>query len=134
MGEEDPMDEMGDVLNGTAPPPQTPKKQNKPFRSQTCRVSMYEWPEEATKGGPRMVRDVSLYLEGNGKLWIHWRDVEWLIRCLWINQQLKGVADVASDDEGPDARESMEPDLTPDKCPRPQDAEGFLFDKWASPP
>ena len=86
------------------------------------------------KGGSQIVRDVSLYFEGNGKLWIHSGDLEWLVRSLWIHQQLKGVADVGSDDEGPDAPESMEPDQTPEKCPRPQEAARNLYAKWDEAP
>ena len=60
--------------------------------------------------------------------------MEWLARSLWIKHQLKGVADVASDDEGPDGRGSMEPDLTPEKCPRPQGPDVYLGidEKWSS--
>ena len=86
------------------------------------------------KGGTRIVRDVSLYLEGNGKFWIHTNALEWLVKSLFIQQQLKGVADVGSDDEGPDAHDSMEVDMTPEKRPQPQRCEGHLNDKWADAP
>ena len=67
-------------------------------------------------------------------LWIDAKDLEWLVRSLWIYQQLGGVADVGSDDEGTEAPKSMEPDLTPEKCPRPQEAAGNLYDKWGDAP
>ena len=95
---------------------------------------MNEWPKETMPGSAGIMRDVVLYLEGNGKLWIHKDDVEWLVRSLWTHQQLKGVAAVASDDEGPDAPKSMEPDLTPEKCPQSQEAAGNLYDKWGEAP
>ena len=86
------------------------------------------------KGSAKIVREVRVLLEGNGKLWIHNGDLEWLIRSLWIHQQLKGVADVASEDEGPDAPKPMEPDLTPEKCRRPEEDAGPLYDKWGTEP
>ena len=125
------MNEMG------AMPIETPdKKQSKKntFVNQVCRIRMSEWPEEAMKGKSKIVRDVSLYLEGNGKLWIHTNALEWLVKSLFIQQQLKGVADVGSDDEGPDAAESMEPDQTPEKCPRPQEAAGNSHARWDEAP
>ena len=81
-----------------------------------------------------MVRKVAVYLEGNGKLWIQDRDLEWLIRSLFIYQQLKGVDHVASDDEGPDAPQSSEPDLTPEKIPQAEEAAGNLYEKWGEAP
>ena len=69
---------------------------------QVVRVPMNEWPEEAIKGGASGVRQVSLYLEGSGKLWIHWTDLEWLLKSIWIHHQLQECDFEASDDEGPD--------------------------------
>ena len=111
--------------------------------SQVCSVSMSEWPEEGLHSddeivgdvnGALSVRDVNLYLGGRGKLWIHAKDVDWLVRSRWIQQQLTEVADVRSDDEGPDAPKSMEPEMTPEKCPEPRRAAGHLHDKWATAP
>ena len=84
---------------------------------------MNEWPEEAIKGGASGVRQVSLYLEGTRKLWIHWTDLGWLLKSIWINHQLKGVADVASEDEGPGAGQSRDTLQTPEKHPRPLEGE-----------
>ena len=61
------MNEMG------AMPIDTPeKKQHKQitFPNQVCRIRMSEWHEEAMKGKSKIVRDVSLYLDGDGKLLI----------------------------------------------------------------
>ena len=90
--------------------------------SQVSRIRMPEWPEDAREGRPEIMRDVSVVLSGHRALWIHTKDLEWLVRSLWIHQQLKGVADVGSDDACAEGHKSMEPDLTPEKCPRPQEA------------
>ncbi len=67
-------------------------------------------------------------------LWIHSDDLEWLIRFLVIQQQLKGVPVVAEDDEGPDAAEAMEYVMTPEKCQQPKKYNGHLSEKWAEAP
>ena len=90
-----------------------------------------EWPPEATTGITNRERQVSVYLEGNGKLWLFKGDLEWLVRSLWIQQQVKGVEAVGSDDECPD---SMEADMTPEKRPQPREDAGHLHDKWADAP
>ena len=102
--------------------------------SQVCRFVMKEWPPEATTGSVRIERRVAVYLEGNGKLWIHKDDLEWLIRSLCIQQQVKGVSVVASDDEGPDAHDNMEAVMTPEKRPPRQQCDGYLHDKWSEKP
>ena len=56
------------------------------------------------------------------------------IRSLRVQQQLKGVCDVASDDEGPDNPKSMEDDMTPEMRPQPQEIAGHLYDKWDTAP
>ena len=89
---------------------------------------MKEWPPETITGNDRIERKVVVYLEGTGKLWINRVDINWLIRTLYIQQQLKGVAIVASDDEGCDAT------VTPGQRPKPQECEGHLHDKWDTPP
>ena len=130
----DPMDEMG-VLEEPETNKQPTRKKKIPFRGQAVHTRMSEWPKEAITGGACMVmRDVSIYLEGQTRLWLHTKDVEWLIRSLWIQQQLKGVGDVASDDEGPDSPKSMEDDMTPEKRPQPQEIAGHLYDKWDTAP
>ena len=95
---------------------------------------MNEWPQEALKGGQIIVRLVHLYLDGTGKLWVHTKDIEWLIRSIWINHQLKGVPDVASDDEGPGSGQSSETIYTPEKRQRQLEPEGYLYDKWGEAP
>ena len=87
-----------------------------------------------TRDSPNIDRIVSVYLEGNGKLWIHKDDLEWLVRSLWIQQQVKGVAAVASDDEGPDAHDNKEAVMTPEKRPQRQQCDGYLHDKWSEKP
>ena len=69
---------------------------------QVVRVPMNGWPEEAIAGDANAVRQVSLYLEGTRKLWIHWADLEWLLKSIWIHRQLQEGDFEASDDEGPD--------------------------------
>ena len=129
-------DPMNEIVANDPEARKTPKKTRR-FVSQVHPIRMPEWPEEAREGRPRIMRDVSVYLEGQGRhrrLWIHTKDLEWLVRSLWIYQQLGGVADVGSDDAGTEAPKSMEPDLTPEKCPRPQEAAGNFYDKWAAAP
>ena len=96
---------------------------------------MPEWPPEAlTEGEAPTPRPVLLLVEGRGQLWIHSDDLEWLIRFLMIQQQLKGVPAVAEDDEGPDAAEAMDFEMAPEKCPQPKTDNGHLSDKWAEEP
>ena len=67
-------------------------------------------------------------------LWLHSDDLEWLIQFLVIQQRLKGVPAVAEDDEGPDAAERMDFEMTPEKCPEPLQDKGHIYDKWAVAP
>ena len=74
---------------------------------------MPEWPPEALTGSEvPNPRAVSVFVDGSGTLWLHKDDLEWLIRFLVIQQQLKGVAAVDSDDECPDAPKRMELGMT----------------------
>ena len=96
---------------------------------------MPDWPPEALTGGEvPNPRAVSVFIEGSGMLWLHSDDLEWLIRFLVIQQQLKGVPVVADDDEGPDAAERMDFEVTPEKCPQPEKDYGHMFDDWDSAP
>ena len=105
------------------------------FVSQVVRLTMPEWPPEALTGSEVQVpRAVSVFVEGSGTLWLHSDDLEWLIRFLVIQQQLKGVPVVAEDDEGPDAAESMDFVMTPEKCSQPKNNNGHISDKWAEEP
>ena len=134
------MDEMDVMEEPEAIHPETneqKKKKNKKgiaFDSQICRFEMSEWPREASTGGVQIVRRVAVYVEGTGKLWIDKNDLEWLPRTLFIQQQIKGVSAVASDDEGPDAHVNMEAVMTPEKRPQRQQCDGYLHDKWGSAP
>ena len=125
----DPMDEMGcNDLTDCQIEPRIPKKKGRSFRCQVSHICMSEWPTEAMIERDTFIeRKVCVYVEGTGKLWVHTNDLEWLVRSLWIIQQLKGVDDVASDDEGPDAPKRTDPFLTPEKCPRPQEDAGHFF-------
>ena len=116
----DPMDEM-EADAEPQPPRHTTKSK---FKKQVSTIVMKEWPDKPTS----LEREVAVYLEGSGKLWIKKEDLDWLIRTLYIQQQLKGVGIVASDDEGSDAI------VTPEKRPKPQECEGHLHDKWDTPP
>ena len=60
-------------------------------------------------------------------LWLHSDDLEWLIRFLVIQQQLKGVPVVAEDDEGPDAAETMDFVMTPENFPQPKKDNGHII-------
>ena len=105
------------------------------FVSQVVRITMPEWPPEALTGSEvPETRAVSVFVEGTGVLWIHSDDLEWLIRFMMIQQQLKGVPAVAEDDEGPDAAERMDFEMTPEKCPEPKKDKGHIYDKWAEEP
>jgi len=95
---------------------------------------MSEWPRDASTDRVQAVRCVAVYIEGTGKLWIDKNDLEWLLRCLFIQQQVKGVSVVASDDEGPDAHDNMEAVMTPEKRPQRQQCDGYLHDKWGEKP
>ena len=108
--------------------PQPPRHTFSSFPKQPSTFVMSEWPPETITGNVIVEREVAVYLEGSGKLWIKKEDINWLIRTLYIQQQLKGVAIVASDDEGSDAI------VTPEKRPKPQECEGHLHDKWDTPP
>ena len=96
---------------------------------------MPEWPPEALTGSEVQVpRAVSVFAEGSGTLWLHSDDLEWMIRFLVIQQQLKGVPAVAEEDEGPDAAERMDFEMTPEKCPQPKKDNGHIYDKCDSEP
>ena len=88
---------------------------------------MSEWPREASTDRVQAMRHVAVYVEGTNKLWIDKNDLEWLLRCLFIQQQVKGVSAVASDDEGPDARDNMEAVMTPEKRPQRQQCDVYLI-------
>ena len=107
---------------------------NLPFRSQVCRIAMKEWPPEMTPDSPNIERMVSVYLEGNGEIWLHQDDLAWLIRSLYIQEKVKRVTVVPSDDKGPDAHGSMEDPVTPEKCRQPPKCEGNLHDKGSTAP
>ena len=92
-------------------------RRKRPYIRQACRIAMKEWPPETTPDSPNIERMVSVYLEGWDKLWLHQDDLPWLIRSLYIEQQVKRVAVVPSDGEGPDAHDSMEDLVTPEKVP-----------------
>ena len=128
--EEEPEDEADDPMDAMGPcgredlQPSARKKTKKAFIPQVDTVLMYEWPPEADVGCSETMREVRLFLEGNQKLWIHWTDIEWLVRSLWINFQLKDVPNVSGEDQGPGADLTLEPQAT----------DGFLNlqERWSS--
>ena len=129
------MDALGDFNEPALQNNKKGKGKKYSFVSQVVRTTMPVWPPEALTGGQAPTpRTVSVFVEGSGMLWLHSDDLEWLIRSLVIQHQLKGVPVVAEDDEGPDAAESMDFEMTPEKCPEPKQVEGHLHDKWASTP
>ena len=130
------MDELGDFEIPVQHDNQKKEGNRKhAFVSQVVRLTMPEWPPEALTGSEVHVpRAVRVCVEGSGTLWLHSDDLEWMIRFLCIQQQLKGVPVVAPDDAGPDAAERMDFEMTPEKCPEPKQVEGHLHDKWASTP
>ena len=113
--EEQPEDEADDPMDAMGPcgredlQPSARKKTKKAFIPQVVTVQMHEWPPEADVGCSETMREVRLFLEGNQKLWIHWADVEWLVRSLWVNWQLKGVPNVPGEDKGPGADKTIAP-------------------------
>ena len=135
--EDDPMNEMTVPSAETLAYYQQRKKNHKRglhFIKQVCQIPMKEWPPEMTPDSPNIDRMVSVYLDGTKKIWLHLDDLPWLIRSVYIEQQLKGVAVVPSGDEGPDAHDSMEDPVTPEKCRQPPKCEGNLHDKWSMAP
>ena len=108
-------------------------RRKRPF-NRVCRIAMKEWPPEMTPDSPNIERMVSVYLDCSSRIWLHQDDLPWLIRCLYIQQQVNGVAVVPSDGEGPDAHDSMEDPVTPEKCRQPPKCEGNLHDKWSTAP
>ena len=46
-------------------------------------------------------RDVTLHIKDRRSIWLSSDDVGWAVRYLWIQYQLRGVPEVADDDEGP---------------------------------
>ena len=135
--EDDPMNEM------TAPPAdmltyyQKRKKNHKrglPFMKQVCQIPMKELPPEMTPDSTNPDKMVKVYLEGNGKLWLHQDELNWLLHYLCIQQQIKGGVVAPSDDESPDAPDSMEGPVTPVQCQQPPRCVGNLHDKWSMAP
>ena len=133
----DPMDEMEEGAPGCSPFPvcfaPLPRGRGA-FPNQACVILMDECPEEARTGSARLKRAIYVYIEGNKKVWIDIKDLQWLLQYAWIQQQLKGVVAVASDGEGPDGPKRSEIDMTPEKLPAPQQVEGHLHDKRAEAP
>ena len=123
------MDEMEDIVPGDPHSPVRFKKLQRgsgSFQGQVCHILMDEYPEEARTGSARKKRAIYVYIEGNKKVWIDIKDLQWLLQYAWIQQQLKGVVAVASDGEGPDGPKRSEIDMTPEKLPAPQQVEGHL--------
>ena len=87
-----------------------------------------------TRDSPNIDRMVTVYLEGRRQLWLHQDDLPWLIRSLYIQEQINRVAVVPSDGKGPNAHDSMEDPVTPEKCRPPPKCEGNLHDKWSTAP
>ena len=105
------------------------------FKKHIAQILMKEWPPEATTTPHNAERQVTVYLEGTGKLWIDTNDLEWLIRTLWIEPKiLPEDAAVDSDSEGPGARVRMEADMTPEKLRHTQQCQGHLHEKGDDPP
>ena len=111
--DDDPMNAMGpcgaEDPGATENNHQVPHRRKEAFIPQVITVQMHEWPPEADVGCSEGMREVRLFLEGNQKLWIHWEDIEWLVRSLWVNCQLKGVPNVPGEDKGPGADKTIAP-------------------------
>ena len=136
--EDDPMNEMqvetAESLTINQQRRRGSHKKGAAFTKQVCRIAMAQWPPEMTLCSRNYEKMVTVYLEGTGKIWLHQDDLDWLIQSLFIQQQIKGVAVVPDDDEGPDAPGSMEDPVTPVKCRQPPKCEGNLHDKWLMTP
>ena len=46
-------------------------------------------------------RSVTLHIQARNQIWVSIDDVEWVVRYLWMQYQLRGVHTVADDDVGP---------------------------------
>ena len=123
---DDPMHAMGDCgaedVNAVL---RREKKRKEQFTPQVVQVQMPEWPPEAVLGPSTIMRAVGLFLEGNNKLWIHHKDLDWMVRSIWIKFQLKGVGNVAGTDKGPGDDQTLDPCVTPEKRPRPVETDGM---------
>ena len=76
-------------------------------------------PEEDRRSTAK--RDVKLHIEDRRQIWLSIDDIEWFVRYMFIQNQLRGVANVDDDDEGPDAR--MTVGDTPARVSAPSGAE-----------
>ena len=104
------------------------------FEKHIAQILMKEWPPEATTTPHNADRQVTVYLEGTGSLWIDTNDLEWLIRTLWIQQHIRGGGVLDSDDECPGARVRMEADMTPEKLRHTQQCQENLHEKGLHKP
>ena len=59
-------------------------------------------PEEDRRSTAK--RDVKLHIADRRQIWLSIDDIEWFVRYMFIQNQLRGVANVDDDDEGPDVR------------------------------
>ena len=116
-------DPMNEILANDPEARNTPEKK-KTFVSQVSRIPMPEWPEEAREGRPKIMRDVSVYLDEKNTLWIAVKDLEWLVRSLWIYQQLERVADVGSDDAKTEAPKPIQTRSDPGQVSPPAGSSG----------
>ena len=93
-------------------------------------LTMPDWPPEAV-AGPVTTKKVRIFVEAFNMLWVHQDDIDWMLRYIYIQQQLKGVDAVASEDEGPDAACAILEAHTPERKPP---VDKIHTPEWASDP
>ena len=99
---------------------------------------MPDWPPESVTG-PVTTKQIRIFIEAYNQLWLHQDDIDWMLRYIYIQQQLKGVDAVASDDEGPDAglgQDAAEAILEDEAYTPARKTPGHshLFREWGTPP
>ena len=95
----DPMDEMNVTEEEPVRKIGKTKAEHYVFRPHIYQVKMPVSPPEAL--GPVVERVVRVYVGQYNVLWVHEEDIEWLLRYMFVQHQLKGVPSVHDDDVGP---------------------------------
>ena len=139
----DPMEEMMPFATSVK---KEKRKKEFQFEPRVHTLTMPDWPPEAVTGHVT-TRNIRIFIEAYNQLWLHQDDIDWMLRYIYIQQQLKGVDVVASDDEGPDAGLGTDAagETTPHRrIPSPQDENhtpkkltsggSHLFEDWETKP
>ena len=67
------------------------------------RIATLDMPARCPEEDPgcKEVRKVRLHIEDRKTIWLHIDDVEWAVKYLFVQHQLKGVPMIAEEDVGP---------------------------------